>query len=116
VRAIHGGIAGVFFVMIPAAIAGNEDLRDAILHRNWNELKYLGYWFAIGLFFLMIALLVRRANLVVLGIFALMDLVMLLMSWYGVKSIILVPILAVSLLGLLTEMYKLVVTEKSQVA
>jgi hypothetical protein len=116
VRAIHAGIAGVFFIMIPAAIAGDEDLRDAILQRNWNELMYLGSWLAFGLVFLAVALQAQRANLVWLSAFVLLDLPMIYLFWESIKGLLLAPVLAVSVICLLVEISKLVAIRKKQPA
>ncbi|HXH66283.1 MAG TPA: hypothetical protein VNI81_03725 [Candidatus Limnocylindrales bacterium] len=112
VRAIHAGVAGVFFVLIPSAIAGNEDLPAALFQRNWNELRYLGYWMVLCLIFLGVALLARRAGSCLLCIFLLLDLPMINYFWDSIKGALLVPVMGVSVICILIEISQQFVVRK----
>jgi hypothetical protein len=116
VRAIHAGIAGVLFVLLPIALAGDEALRDAIVRGSRDKLRVLVYWVILGLIFLAVVLSVRRANLALLSIFALVDLPMIKCLWDRIKGELLAPVLAVSVICSLIEMSRMLAVRRRQVA
>jgi hypothetical protein len=116
IRAIHAGIAGVLFVLLPIAIGGDENLRDAMARWEWNAFRVPVYWVLLGLIFLAVALYVRRANLAVLCLFVLLDLPMIKFFWDTVKGALLAPVLVISVLCLLIEISKLVIVRRRQTA
>jgi len=116
IRSVHAGIAGVFLVLIPFAIAGDEDLRAAIFQRQWSELKELAYFLVLASIFLAIALLVRRAKLALLCLVLLLDLPMMVLFWESDKGVLLAPVLAASAICILMEIFKLTAARQRQVA
>jgi len=103
VRAIHAGVAGVLFLLLPIAIAGDEFLGDGLLHVNRDGLRFFASWLALAFVFLAVALLVSRANAWLLVLFALVDVPSIKFFWDTVKGALLAPALAFSVLCLLVE-------------
>ena len=112
VRAVHLGIAGVFFVLIPVMIAGDEELRVAFFQGNWVQLRYLVYMSVLGLLFLAIALLTPRGGIGMLFTFGLVDVPMIKFFWDSEKGALLGPVLIISVLCILTEVSRQISARK----
>jgi len=116
VRVIHAGIGGAFLVLVPIAIAGDKNLRDAIAQGNWSRLRYLVFVLILCALSVVVALTVRRANSVLLIAFILLDIPLAKMVWDSKKLALLAPVLAVSLVCILIEMAKSMIVWRKQAA
>ena len=77
-----------------------------LLQKNWGQVKFLGYWLGCALVFLAVALLIKNAAPWALVVIALFDAPMIRFFWDSVKGLLLAPVLAVSILCLLIELFR----------